>query len=370
VTDHVDQVGRLLAEAECLSDGPARVAIVQQAAEIADSHNDLELAFGVRKSLLGVCLEADECELMLVTFTWCLAQHDRDPERFPADLILWPFRWVVSSLPTFPQVARAKIEEMKADMAARYTRAGASLRAYHLMCRKMAVDMGDTAAAVAADREFRKSPPDWQSDGVTTEQGFEITYRLFRREYAKALAAAGPFLTRQIRSDHFEGQACADALLPLLSAGRAADAIPYHRRGYKLRRNKIRHLDSVAKHIGFLALTDNLATAVRLFEKHLPQAIQTSNAFNRLRFLIDSFPLLDRLAKTPKDNKRLRRPPGCSVEGNGDRVSVRDLRIWLRELAADLARTFDTRNGNTYFTERLAAVPRLQRWFSPCPLTR
>lgn len=359
-----------MAEAECQSDGPARVALVQQAAEIADSHNDLELAFGVRKNLLGVCLEADACELMLVTFTWCLAQHDRDSERFPADLILWPFRWVVSSLPTFAEVTRAKIEEMKVDMAVRYMRAGASPRAFHLMRRKMAVDMGDSDTAGAADRELRMAPPDWLSDGITTEQGFEITYSLFRHEYAKALKAAHPFLTRQYRSDHFEGQACADALFPVLRAGRAAEATPYHRRGYKLRYKQIRHLDSIAKHIAYLALTDNIPRAVRLFEKHLPEALKTSNTFNRMRFLIESLPLLDRLAKGPKDHVRLNRPTGCPIAENGNVISVRDLRRWLRDMAANLARTFDARNGNTYYTERLAAVPRLQRWFSPCPLTR
>ena len=370
MTDHVDRIGRLLAEAECLNDGPARIALVQQAVAIADNLKDVELAFGVRKSLLGVCLEADECELMLVTFTWCLAQHDRDPERFPADLILWPFRWVVSSLPTFAEVTRTKIDEMKDDMAARYMRAGASPRAFHLMCRKMAVDMGNVAAATAADRELRKAPSDWLSDGSTTEQGFEITYRLFRREYAKALEAARPFLARQFRSDHFEGQACADALFLLLRADRAAEAIPYHRRGYKLRYKQIRHLDSIGKHIAFLSLTDNIPRAVRLFEKHLPQALQSSNAFNRLRFLMESFPLLDRLTKGDKESGRLRRPPGCPVDGKSNSVPVRDLRKWLHEMTADLARTFDARNGNTYYTERLAALPRLQRWFMPCPLTR
>jgi len=35
---------------------------------------------------------------MLVTFAWCLAQCDRDSERFPFERILWEFRWVVSSL--------------------------------------------------------------------------------------------------------------------------------------------------------------------------------------------------------------------------------------------------------------------------------
>src|SRR5262249_30234515 len=115
VTDHAEQVERLLAESEQLQDGPAKVALIGQAAAVADSHNDVELAFCVRKGLLGACLSADQCELMLVTFTWCLAQHDRDPERFPAERLLWEFRWVVSSLAFFPEMTRTRIEEMQAE---------------------------------------------------------------------------------------------------------------------------------------------------------------------------------------------------------------------------------------------------------------
>src|SRR5262249_53050981 len=357
VTDHAEQVERLLAESEQLQDGPAKVALIGQAAAVADSHNDVELAFCVRKGLLGACLGADQCELLLVTFTWCLAQHDRDPERFPAERLLWEFRWVVSSLAFFPEMTRTRIEEMQAEMARRYQAAGASPRSFCLMCRKMAVDMGDAVAATAADRAFRRSPADWLSDGYETERGFGISYRLFRNENGKAPDAAMPFLKRQVSSKHFEGQACADALLPLLRAGRAAEAMPCHRRGYKLRCDNARHLDSIAKHIAFLALTDNCPRAVRLFAKHLPAALQTTNAFTRMRFVMESLPLFDRLRKVGRDAVRMRVPPDCPLAANGETAPIRDVREWARGLAADLAHTFDARNGNDYYSRRLAPDP-------------
>jgi hypothetical protein len=369
VTEHYDRVAAILSDAAQLRDGPPKVAAYQDAAAIADSHQDLALAFSIRKTLLGVCLGADQSELMLVTFAWCLAQHDRDPQRFPIYQILWEFRWVVSSLPTFPEITRAKINEMKAEMVSRYQSAGASPRSYWLMCRKMAVDMGDAEAAIEADLCLQRSPIDWLADGPETETGFEITYRLFRKQYAKSLAAAEQFLTRNLRSDHFEGQACADALLPLLRLGRAAEAMPYHRRGYKLRGDIVRHLDSIAKHIEFLALTDNLSRATRLFEKHLPDALRTTNLFNRLRFLNDTLPLLDRLIRAGKKGVTIRVPDECPIAEEG-LVMVCELRGWVHSTASDLAQRFDERNGNDYFAGRLAAAPRLQRLFSPCPLTR
>jgi hypothetical protein len=368
VTGHVEQVYRLMAEADGLPDGPVKVTVVEQAAAVADSHRDAELAFQVRKTLLGVCLSADQSELMLVAFAWCLAQCDRDPERFPIERILWEFRWVVSSLCTFPEVSRAKIDEMKAEMARRYQQAGAGPRSFCLMCRKMGVEMGDVEAAAAANAALRGAPVDWLSDGYPTELGFEISYRLFRNEPARALKAAGPFLSREIRSDHFEGQACADVLLPMLKQGRAAEAMASHRRGYRLRSRNIRHLDSIAKHIAFLALTDNLGRAVRLFEKHLPDALRTSNAFNRMRFLIDTVPLLDRLRKAGREANRLRVPAECPLAAGGERPIVSAVREWVRTSAGEWAAEFDTRNGNDYYARRLAAAPHLQRLFAACPL--
>ena len=368
MTDPVEQVYRLMAEAEGLPDGPAKVALVEQAAAIADSHQEVELAFEVRKTLLGVCLSADRSELMLVAFAWCLAQCDRDPDRLPIVRILWEFRWVVSSLCTFPEVTRAKIEEMKVEMARRYQEFGASPRSFWLMCRKMAVDMGDPKAAAEANAQFHKSPPDWLSDGDPTELGFEITYRLFRQEPARALKAASPFLSRHIISEHFDGQACADVLLPMLKQGRAAEAMKYHQRGYRLRSKNIRHLDSIAKHIAFLALTDNLGRAVRLFEKHLAAAVRTTNVFNRLRFLTDTLPLLDRLRKAGKADTLIRLPPECPLAAGGPRSRVPDVREWLYQEAAKLAAAFDQRNGNDYYAKRLRAAPRLQQLFASCPL--
>jgi hypothetical protein len=368
VTGHVEQVYQLMGEATVLPDGPAKLALVQRASEIADSHQDVELAFEVRKTMLGVCLGADACDLMLVTFTWCLAQHDRDPQAFPAHRLLWEFRWVVSSLCTFPEVTKTKIEEMKAEMARRYQHYGASPRSYWMMCRKMAVDMGDVKKATAADREYRRSPRDWLTDDVAAEADFEINYRLLRKDYAQALRAAEPLVSKKFQSEHHEGGACADVLLPLLRAGRAAEAMPLHRRGYKLRANKIRHLDSIAKHIAFLGLTGNFARGVRLFEKHLAETMKTTNAFTRMRFLIDTLPLLDRLKKAGNGNQMVRVPADCPLSVDGDRQPAGEVRDRMRDAAAVLAQTFDERNGNDYYTRRLAAAPRLQRLYSPCPL--
>ena len=370
MTDYAEEAQRLRLEAELLPQGhPARVDLLGRAAAIADTHQDIELAFDVRHDLIGAGLSTDRCEDMLVAFSWCLSQHDRDPERFGIHRLLWEFRWVVSSLPTFPEVSLEKIEEMKAEMARRYQMFGASPRSFALMCRKMAVDMGDRETADQMNGWLRRCPQDVLADGAETERGFDLTYRLFRGENAQVIKVAGPFLDRTIRSDHFEGQACADVLFPFLRAKRPADAMPYHRRGYRLRAKAVRHLDSIGKHLTFLALTDNTTRALRLFEKHLPDALATTNSFTRLKFLIEAPVIFDRLSATGRTAVKLRLPPAVPLTPVKGRYAVADFRDWLHGLTADLAGAFDRRNANSYYTKRLADLPKLQRWARPCPLS-
>jgi hypothetical protein len=372
VTGYTEEFARLMAESQAMPEhGRGRVDLLEQAAEIAESHNDSELAFEARHALIGAGLSSDQCAVMLVAFTWCLAHHDQDPERFGIHRILWEFRWVVSSLATFPEIRLAKIEEMTAEMARRYQMLGVSPRSFALMLRKMAIDMGDLKRANEAHEMLRRCPEDFLSDGPVTERGFDISFRLFRREYARAITAATPFLDRSLRSEHFEGQACADVLFPLVRANRAAEAMMYHRRGYRLRGANARHLDSIGKHISFLALTDNSDKAVRLFDKHFSAAVQTTNDFTRLKFYLELLTLFDRLVKSNIETIKLAISGGSTASVMSDargRVSVRELHHWLLEQTKSLAERFDRRNGNTHYSNRLSELPKLQRWFRPCGL--
>ena len=123
--------------------------------------------------------------------------------------------------------------------------------------------------------------------------------------------------------------------------------MPYHRKGYKLRSDIVRHLDSIAKHIEFLALTDNLSRATRLFEKHLPGALHTTNLFNRLKYLTDTLPLLDRLIKAGKKDITIRVPDECPL-AEENKATVGDLRGWSHSTASSWRRS--RTNGNKYFT--------------------
>ena len=127
------ELERLAMEAADLPGGPAKVALWELAAAAADRLQDVEAGFYCRMELVGAALDTSRGDRMAPAFAWCVAQYDRDPDRFPHFNLLWRYRWAVSELSNYPQIAKAYIEGMLADMARRYEAAGASLRAVHML---------------------------------------------------------------------------------------------------------------------------------------------------------------------------------------------------------------------------------------------
>jgi hypothetical protein len=368
VKDLADSVQELMFEARTLPDGPAKVALVEEAVRLADQFQDDDLAYAARKLLLESTLMADHSDQMLVTFAWCLAKSDSDPDRFGGDSVLWEYRWVISVLPTFPDIPRTKIDEMLDDMIRRYDEVGASLRSVHLLRRKLGIDLGDKPFAADAAKKWKECRRDAYTDSHETELAFDVTYQCFLDRHKQLLEVARPFTSGQLRDDHFEGHVFCEVLYPLLREGKAKEAMAFHRRGYKLRQGNYRYVDSIAKHIQFLALTDNTARAVRLFEKHLPAALTTTNIFNRMWFFIDTIVLFDRLLEEKKKTIKLRIPAECDIAKPDGKYDVQELRDWVFDSAKTLSTKFDARNGTKFFTKKLNSMKKLQEWFTPCPI--
>ncbi len=154
--DYLDQMAELIAQAETLPVGPAQVGLLEQAVQLADQHQDAQAGFAARMELIDAAMAAGQPQLLLVAFSWCLAQADRDPEQFHPEPLLWKHRWVVFSLPLFPQVSRDQILAALEDMTGRYRRVGSSLRAVHLLRRNVAVRMGDQEMAARAHQAWRR----------------------------------------------------------------------------------------------------------------------------------------------------------------------------------------------------------------------
>ena len=214
-------VTALLAEARQLDDGPGKIELLQEAVRRADHGRDPEAGVEARLQLMESALVCGSADVLLVAYTWCLAQAEHDPDRFNLYEVLWRYRWAIAYMPTFPEMSRDRIDAALADMTVRYKRADVSLRPVHLLRWKVALRMRDGRMASAARRAWRRARRDWLSDDEHTERLTQIDHLLFRRRWADAATAAAGYLNGSTGDDRHLVSLGSKLLVPLLRLGRA-----------------------------------------------------------------------------------------------------------------------------------------------------
>ena len=250
-----------------LERGAAKVALVQEAVRLADTHSDVAAGFEARSELITAAMFAGQPDVELVAFSWCLAQCDRDPEQFSEEDLLWKYKWVLDTLPLFPQISRAQIENMLEDMKTRYQRAGSTLHAVYTLRRDVSMYLGDRAQAEAAHTELERTRRDWLSNCAACVADGTVEYLNFLGRHEEALERARPILAGQQRCSEVPHRTYALVLYPLVLQGRLDEAMEYHLTGYKLIARNPKFIGQQAEHLNFLTLTDNLSKAIKLLEK-------------------------------------------------------------------------------------------------------
>lgn len=366
--DYRDQIDQLLSEAGTLPPGAAKLALVERAVQLADSHCDMSQGFRTRVELCGEALDAGRPDLLTTAFSWCLGQSDREPEKFPDLELLWMYRWVNDEISGFSSVSLEQINALMADMEWRYRKIGSTMRGYEYLRRNVAMNCGNRPLADEADCAIAICRRDWLSDSEAAERCFDVRYLIFAKKYEEAIRTAEPLLARRDTDAHHRGAVLARLMIPLLRLGRVEEAIKYHVQGYRLVARNPRYVARFANHISLLALTGNFARALALFERHLPDALESVDDDSHFSFFRACRLLMEELASRGRDSLRLRLPavfPAFREDGRYESAALRD---WFVTKAGEIAARFDTRNGNSHYTAELAATAELHAFATNCPL--
>ena len=367
-----DDIDRLLDEARRLDDGPARTALCEEAARLADTRHDLDRGFAARLDLIQSASFGGQPDVKLVAFSWVLAQLDRHPERFAQHLrtVLWRYKWVVSEAPSFPELSRERILDLLADMRERHRAFGSTLHAAHHKARGVAHDTGDRAAALEAHALMSQTPRDDLSDCPACCQDALIDFHSFLGEYDAAAAAADPIFKGRMSCATVPERTYGSVLLPLFKLGRVEEAMRHHRRGYPEVAGKPGHLGCVREHVEFMALTANFERAAKIAERHLPAVLAYPTPSMR-RDWFTALRLLFALARDAGVSElAIRLPAGHPLKTPDDRVPTAALLECSDQEARRFAAVFDARNGTTRYADAIENQARLMREVKPLPFTR
>ncbi|MGC4808379.1 hypothetical protein [Micromonospora sp. DT233] len=351
---------RMLRESTALPYGAGRTAAVEQIMRRADAGDDRRLAFAVRMEATTAYVSGGEPAKSLVTFSWCLAEFDRDPQPYHqgfAHLLLWHFKYMVNAMLRFPELPLDRTLAVLDDMQRRYTEGGHSLQAVYKHRYLVADHVGDAEAAERWHREWLTAPRDDLSDCAGCDPTTQVAYLAQVGRYGEAVALAEPVLAGRLACTE-QPQAILTALLvPYLRTGRLDAARDAHREAYRRQRDRLADLWDIADHVEFCTLTGNDARALEIVERHLDWLDRAPTQAAAMHFAATAAAALRRAAGGGGVTLH-RRATGDRPAGE---VSAAALATELTATATELAARFDARNGtahqSTLIARRLAAEP-------------
>ena len=360
-SDHEAQIAELQQQAWGLPNCPTKVSLLEEAVRIADLHNDVETAFGLRQELMETATFSGRIDILMVAFAWCLAQFDREPEKYDVWDLLWKYKWVVGQASEFPQISRKQIDDMLADMQRRYEASGYSLHAVHQMRRDVMIDLKDREVAKQAHAAFKKARKDWLSDCPACTVSNTGRYYDFLGKWRQAVKSYEPIIAGRLTCHEEPLRTSSDALLPLVRLGEIDKAVKIQEQMHRRLAKAEEPANSSADHVKFLAIIGDTAKAKRVLERYLPAAIDAVSPMRRLCMFEGAILLLDRLAEKGTTAVKLQTPRQLPSPDSQGRHEIAALRSWLVTEAREIARQYDARNGSRELEEELDQLPELLR---------
>jgi cellulose synthase operon protein C len=339
-----------LQEAAEMPYGPAQIALVEQVIQHADAGRLTDVAFAARMLGTSAYLYGGEPAKSFVTFSWCLAEYDRDPaQRSASDdhRVLWHFKNVVGTLTKFPEIPLDRVYAVLDDMERRYRIGGHSMHAVYAYRHWVAAHLGDTMAADEWYGRWCAAPRDELSDCAGCDPTSKAEHLAANGRDEEAVVLAEPVLSGQLHCVQQPHGILSALLLPYLRTGRLAEAAGAHRRGYRRLRPHLRNLARIGEHVQFCALTGNEARGLEIVQRHLDWLDRPVSPYAAMQFASAGALVLRRLAQSGHGDLAV--PRGCGE------TTVGRLADELAGSATALAARFDERNGTKHQSGRIAA---------------
>ncbi|EZP28023.1 tetratricopeptide repeat protein [Microbacterium oleivorans] len=343
--------------------GPQEQALVAQAVALAQESGDERLEYEARLRQTSSANMGGDTDLMLTSFAWCLAHHDADPQRFPAEIdragdVLWQYKWMASALGGSPEFPSEQIAAVLDDMEAHYRRAGVGPSGVLMARFEDAWAAGRMDEATDLQRTLEATPRDDYShcDACVRSQFAGFFIETGRED--EAIRLVDEMIENGFSCGEEPEHALSRILLPYLRAGMLDEARTAHLRSYRLAKDNPDNLAIVAKNIVFCVVTGNEARALALVERHLPWIVHDGLNADAHATALGAFALaLDAVAAAGHPELTVRGSDAealVPVFGEHEGAwRVDDLAAAAWAAAGSIAAAFDRRNGTDAHTRNL-----------------
>ncbi|MEV4627520.1 hypothetical protein AB0J90_14640 [Micromonospora sp. NPDC049523] len=357
-----DELWSVYEQAADMPFGAGQIAAVEQLIRQVDAKGDQELAFAARMLGTSAYTYGGEPAKSFVTFSWCLADYDRNPQPYHQQhvhTLLWHFKHMVNALLDFPEVPLERTYAVLDDMERRYREGGHSLQAVYKYRHLVARHRGADEETEEWYRKWVTAPRDELSDCAGCDPSGQVRHLAGTGQVEAAVAVAEPVLAGQLTCNEQPQGILTSLLVPYLRSGRRERARDAHRRAYRRLRGNLADLGSIGEHVEFCAVTGNESRGLEIVERHLDWLDRAPSPADAMSFAAAAALLLRRLDETGHGELTVHRQ--AYGERPAAELPVGALAEDLRQLAVDLAARFDSRNGtssqSSWIGRRLAAEP-------------
>ncbi|GAA3583371.1 hypothetical protein GCM10022198_03240 [Klugiella xanthotipulae] len=345
--------------------GPEERALLAEAIRLADETRDTQLGYAARMRLTQSAHMTGDTDAMFSSFGWCVGMHDSDPVRFPLDTpggnLLFQYKWMVGRLTTNPMFSLDQMDAMHVDMASRYLEYGATQSGVLQSRFTTAVLTGRYDEAEELREARNAVPEDEFSHCAACVRSEDAWYFQQIGDEPRALSVYDDIIENHLSCGAEPETAEAEALLPLLRAGRFADARAAHLHSYRVARRQPNSFNLIGHHLIFCAVTGNEARGLALLERHIGMiANDPLNQAAHFSAMLAVGVILDAVAAAGYGHQPVRGADTAELAGiyggHSQPWTVNTLSMAAWNTAERLAASFNARNGNAHFTQRVRAA--------------
>jgi hypothetical protein len=347
------QIQKLLIKADTVQSPHDRVKFIKKAINIADTHNDTEWGFDLRKQIIEAEKSTSSCIEGLPAITWILETYEQYPELCNESDFLLEYKWMLQAARRNANVSMEQLESIIEDYKARLQKNGFSLHSYYSARAQMAFQQNklDEAKEYLQLRKFEEH--DDLSFCVACEIHDWVEYELLSGNIDAAISTGEklfsgkeqckyvPFQTVCITLDVLDKYGCNDSAERLFNIADAKLEI--------MQTDDMSNIGYIGNLIYFLTKRDK-NKAWDFFEKYLAWSLNCEDYYN-FQFSSGVLSLFKGSGTHPLNITS--EVPWYKSSGI---YELSELYEYYNSQATALAAKFDARNGNTTFTDKLNSM--------------
>lgn len=327
-----------------------RLQLLHRAALLADEEGDRHTAIDARQSIIHMNMESNSEVDLIAAFTWLL---HAEPQERASYTVLWTYKWVAEALAGLLPIRAELVEQAIADLEQAYALAGWSRAAARQLRLEAAITMRQRERLPALFDAWQEDESGTGSDCAACRRHKRVKYFAAMQDDERVVSESEQFLDGTLRCGELPREAFPHVILPLLRLGRVSDADAAYQQGVESLGESEHITRGIGNYLVFLAVRGRIEEGCAILTTWMRSVLHTRNDMTRFGFLRGAA-LLFRSAEAREEGLlHLALPPTWRAYEADGLYDVGRLSEVFDEEAADLARRFDRRHGNTGLSDEL-----------------